>query len=83
MVRNRLLAFSNDVLIAWGFFSNANNAQILTFPIYANWKVIVCSDVGSGCLSYGVSPISNTEFIFHTKDQNVSFRIIAIAGTNW
>lgn len=73
---------TNGVIIAWGLFNNANNAQKFTFPIYANWKVIVCSDIGNGCLSYGVSQTSNTEFIFYTKYQNVSFRIIAIGGTN-
>ena len=81
--QNGYIKFTNGVIIAWGFFNNANNAQTFTFPIYANWKVIVCSDVGTGCLSYGISPTSNTEFIFHTTDRNVSFRFIAIAGTNW
>lgn len=71
------------MIIAWGLSTLANNAQLFTFPIYANWKVIVCSDIGNGCLSYGVSIKSNTEFIFYTKYNNVGFNIIAIGGTNW
>ena len=81
--QNGYIKFTNGVIIAWGFFSNAKNAQLFTFPIYANWKAIVCLDVGIGCLSYGVSLKSNTEFIFYTKYNNVGFQMIAIGGTNW
>lgn len=81
--QNGYIKFTNDVIIAWGLSILANNAQLFTFPIYANWKVIVCSDIGNGCLSYGVSIKSNTEFIFYTKYNNVGFNIIAIGGTNW
>ena len=66
------------MIIAWGVFFNVNNAQTFYFPLWADWKVTVSSDIGDGCISFGISPISNTQFIIYTKTKNVDFRYIAI-----
>lgn len=66
------------MIIAWGIFFNANNGQTFNFPLWADWNIIVCSDVGNGCVSLGISPVSNTQFVFYTKASNTHFRYIAI-----
>ena len=73
-----VLVINNGLIIAYGWFSNVSTGN-LTFPLSANWQQIVTADVGSGCLSYGASPISNTQFVFYTKQGNIHFRYIATA----